>query len=96
MGMSTHVVGFKPPGAKWRQMKAVWDACQAAGIEVPDEVDVYFDGGPPDPAGVEVGIEDLRAAGALRDWGNNHADGFELDVAKLPKDVTVVRFYNSW
>lgn len=25
MGMSTHVIGFIPPDAKWREMKDVYD-----------------------------------------------------------------------
>ena len=42
MGMSTHVVGFKPANAKWLNMKAIWDACQEAEIAVPDEVGDFF------------------------------------------------------
>lgn len=57
MGMSTHVVGIRPPDAKWKQMKAVWDACQVAGVEPPDEVAEFFDHSPPDPSGIEVSLE---------------------------------------
>lgn len=97
MGMSTHVVAFKPPGEKWQQMKAVWDACRAAGVEVPDEVERYFEYDGPDPVGVEVKRADLINSGALYDWNDGpHASGYEVDVTKLPKDVTVIRFYNSW
>lgn len=94
MGMSTNVKGFKPPGEKWQQMKAVYDACMAANIEVPGEVSGYFENGTPDPSGVEV--RELTAAGALHDWKDDNRDGFEIDVTKLPADVTVIRFYNSW
>lgn len=98
MGMSTHVVAFKPPGEKWRQMKAVWDACAAAGVTPPDVVYRYFEDDEPDPAGVEIDQDALVSAGALRKWHDerNANSGFELDVAKLPQDVTVVRFYNGW
>jgi hypothetical protein len=96
MGMSTHVKGFKPPGEKWQQMKAVYDACMAANIEVPGEVSGYFEDGTPDPNGVEIRESELTAAGALRDWKDDNRDGFEIDVTKLPADVTVIRFYNSW
>lgn len=58
MGMSTHVVGFIPPDEKWQKMKAVWDACRAAGVEVPEDVCDFFEGGEPDPAGVEVMLKD--------------------------------------
>lgn len=92
MGMSTHVVGFRPPDEKWQQMKAVWDACQAAHIAPPAEVEEFFQGEPPDDQGVEVRLDGQ----ALREWTNEYASGYEVVVDKLPRDVTVIRFYNSW
>jgi len=91
MGMSTHIVGFRPPDEKWKAMKAIWDACRKADVSVPREVDDFFNGEVPDPAGVEVPLKE-----AVRDWGDESRDGFEVDVTKLPKDVTIIRFYNSW
>lgn len=38
MGMSTIVVGFAKPDAKWKSMKAIWDTCIAADIEPPADV----------------------------------------------------------
>lgn len=97
MSMSTRVVAFKPPGEKWQQMKAVWDACATAGIEALRQVEEYFNEEPPDPAGVEIDRGELIQCGALRDWNDGpHANGYEVDVTRLPKDVTVIRFYNSW
>jgi hypothetical protein len=97
MSMSTHVEAFKPPNEKWLRMKAVWDACDDAGIEQPGEVETYFGGMPPDPAGVEVPRGDLFTSGAVRDWKYDHvSEGYEIDVAKLPADVTIVRVYNSY
>lgn len=93
MGMSTIVVGFKPPDERWKQMKKVYDACEEAGIKIPKEVGEFFGGSPPDPSGVEV---NLRVHGALTRWEEEGADGYELHVDKLPKDVKIVRFYNSW
>jgi hypothetical protein len=93
MGMSTHICGFKPPDAKWKAMKAVWDSCRAAGIDAPKEVEDFFGGEVPDPKGVEV---ELGRDQGLREWGTDYADGFELDVKKLPPDVTVIRFYNHY
>lgn len=29
MGMSMHVVGYKPADEHWKKMKAAWDACAA-------------------------------------------------------------------
>lgn len=92
MGMSTYVVGFKPADAKWKKMKAVWDACDEAKIEVPDSVEKYFDGVyPGDAPGMTVAINT-----AIREWGDDGCSGYEVDLTKLPKDVTVIRFFNSW
>lgn len=89
MGMSTHIVGFKPPDEKWEKMKAIWDSCKKAGIDCPNEVDEYFEGEPPDSAGVEVEIEGCE-------WSDEMREGFEIKLDELPKDVKTVRFYNSY
>jgi hypothetical protein len=96
MGMSTHVVGFRPPDEKWKAMAAVWDSCKAAGIEPPREVSEFFDWREPDSNGVEIKETALTKAGAVREWHDDCRSGYEIDVSKLPPDVTVVRVYNSW
>lgn len=90
--MSTYVVGFKPANAKWKKMKAVWDACKEANTEVPDSVNEFFDGQyPGDSPGMTVDIKS-----AVKEWFDESCSGYEVDLTKLPKDVTVVRFFNSW
>ncbi len=98
MSMSTTVVGFKPPDDTWQRMKSVWDACKKAGIDIPELVDAYFCGEAPDPAGVEVSQQELIERGAIRAWEDNklNAEGCEIDVSKIPADVKIIRFYNSW
>lgn len=89
MGMSTHVTGFVPPDEKWQQMKAVWDACEEAGVDIPGPVLDFFGDESPDPAGVERELP-------VREWRAGMGQGFELSVADIPQDVTVVRFWNEW
>lgn len=89
MGMSTHVIGFRPPDERWRQMKAVWDTATLAGVEIPDEVVRFFGDEEPDPAGLEIELP-------LAEWGDDSREGYELQVADIPDGVTVIRFYNSW
>lgn len=90
MSMSTHAVGFAPPDEKWEKMKDVWDACKAAKVEAPMEVQKFFDYKDPDPdLGVVVKIP-------YRTWGDDHAQGIEVEIDKIPKHVKVIRFYNSW
>jgi hypothetical protein len=42
MSISMHVVGFRPPDEKFNKMKAIWDACKSANVEVPKEVGEFF------------------------------------------------------
>ena len=94
MGMSSSLVGVKPPDAKWIAMKAAWESCQAAGVPPPKEVEDFFNGERPDPSGVVVQI--LHTAAVHEFAPHDAAEGFEVYLDKLPKDVTVLRFWNSW
>lgn len=93
MSMTTEVVGFRPPDAKWKRMKEVWDACTAACVDVPDEVDKFFDGEDPDPAGIKI---DLKEHACCEEYAEDAGGGYEIDISKLPKNVTRIRFVNSW
>jgi hypothetical protein len=93
MSMSTHVVGFKPPDDKWKKMKAIWDSCEEAGIEPPKAVSKFFEDTPPDESGVEIELEEHDC---VSEYNDDSCNGFEIDVKKLPPDVTVIRFYNSY
>lgn len=93
MGMSTHIVGFKPADEKWQQMKEALEACRRADVEVPDEIDQFFNYEDPDEAGVRVEIEDTDA---VSEWHDEAGSGYDIDVSKLPTDVTLVRVWNSW
>lgn len=91
MGMSTHVVGIVMPDQKWQKMKAVYDACTAAGIEVPSEVRQFFNHRVPDPAGTVFSLDNVA-----REWQDDTRGGLEIDLSEVPDHVTVLRFYNSW
>jgi len=89
MSMSTHVIGFAPPDDKWKQMKAIWDACEAANVAPPKEVSEFFNGETPDEGGVEVEL-------SFRKWEDSYRVGLEIDISALPAHVKTIRFYNSW
>ncbi len=94
MGMSTNIVGFKPPDEKWRKMKAISDACLAAGVSRPPEVNEFFEYiKVPDGAGVQV---ELNSHECCREFKAAGKSGFEIDITKLPKDVTIIRFWNGY
>jgi len=93
MGMSTHVIGIKPPDEVWKKMKAAWDACESAGVPIPESVVDFFDGETPDEAGV---VLPLNRHECVKRYNCDSQEGFEVDVSKLPVDVKIVRFVNSW
>lgn len=97
MGMSTYVVGVKPADAKWKQMKAVYDACESAKLPVPREVEKFFNDDKPDPDGVTIDGRALMECGAVEYVEPNHPEsGYSINIKKLPPDVTIVRVINSW
>lgn len=92
MGMSMHVVGFRPADDKWNKMKAAWDACEAAGLPIPEEVENYFeDEYPGDKPGMEVELGE-----AVQELNREGEEGYQVDVTKLPDGVRFIRFYCSW
>lgn len=93
MGMSTYVKGFMAPDETWNLMKAIWDACNAAGVRTPDPVLKFFGYDYPFGQGKEV---DLQKTDCCKKYSAESTSGFEIDVTKLPEGVKIVRFYNSW
>ncbi len=89
MGMSSFVVGFRPPDEKWHQMKSIWESCEKAGITPPEEVLTFFEHVDPDDAGVEVELE-------LEPYTSESEEGYDVILSKIPKSVDRIRFYNSW
>ena len=93
MSMSTSVYGFAPPDATWIKMKKIWDACEEAGIAIPDDVGKFFGYETPDPAGVEV---DLKKCGCAVEYSDEYRMGYQIDVDKIPSHVKTIRVVNSW
>lgn len=91
MSLSTHVVGYRPADETWNKMRTIWITCVAAGVDIPGKVLDFFDHEPPgDKPGAEVKIDK-----AVKPYKSDFAEGFEVSLAALPKDVNVIRFYNS-
>jgi hypothetical protein len=104
MSMSTTLVGIKPADERYRQMEAVWNACEAAGIEKPAEVERFFLGSPPEPTGIVVELEHWSQGGTtytpgVSPYRTESGQGYEVNLEKLraaEPDVKVLRFVNSW
>ena len=91
MGKTTYVIGFRPPDAKYQKLRAVYDACEAAQIEAPEYVQEYFNYEPPSEHGVEVDLGD-----AVRNYNADMQERYEVDLGKIPMNVHVIRFVNSY
>lgn len=93
MSMSTSIVAFRPADDEWQRMKAVWDACQNAGIPMPEKIKEFFGHEEPNEEGVVV---DIQATGAAVEWNSGNSSGFEVDLKKIEKGVRFVRFYYTF
>jgi len=98
MSMSMHVVGIRAADQKWRLMKQIYEACRTADVEIPREVQTFFGDTAPDIRGVKVELVCNAMNGPVTTWSESGLEmkGFEVELAKLPKDITHIRFYNSW
>lgn len=97
MGMTTHVMGFRPPNDKWKKMKTIWDLCLEEKIKVPEEVAEFFDHDHPDEVGVEVTLVGNGVANdSVKEWCRDGERGFQVDISLLPKGLNFIRFYNSY
>lgn len=91
MSMSTYVRGFRAVDKKYNEFKAIWDMCEKNDIEIPTEVGKFFNWRTPDIRGIEVNIEE-----AINPYTGDMEEGYEVDLTKLPKDLKIIRFYNSY
>ncbi len=80
----TTIQGYRQPEGKWKSMRAVWDACEAANVAVPAKVREFFHWETPvEKPGLLV--VDISAAVTKR------ADGWDVDLRRLPADVHILR-----
>ena len=94
MGASTHVVGFKTPDDKFKRMLRAYEACKAAGVDVPEEVSLFFNDATPDPAGVTVPMDNVHG---VKEWTDSDMrEGYEIDLQAIPPDIQVLRVYMSY
>lgn len=90
MGHHCYVQCLRKPDSKWRQMKAAYDACQAAGVGAPQEVREFFDDCVPDPRG------GVMLDCPSKKWSEDSLSGIEVAIKDIPEHVTHIVFTNSW
>ena len=101
MGMSSRVVGIRMPDAEWFKNKAIIDALEKAGYSydhAPDNVLEFFNHERPDDKGITIRLG--SDYGELHECCEKHRedmeDGYVIDISKLPKNITHIRFINSY
>ena len=93
MSTSTSVFGVRLPDEHWKKMKAVWEACETAGVPVPEEVDEFFGGETPDRLGIAIDLENHTC---LTQYTDDTNEVFEVDIRDVPGGVAVIRFVISY
>jgi hypothetical protein len=99
MGMSTHIAAFIPDtDPEFQKHKAVALVCMEAKVSLPAETSNYFNVRYNPYLGMfdEKLQIDLKEGEHYEEWREDSSEGFEVDLTKLPKGVTKLRFYNSW
>lgn len=95
--MSTSVRAFIPDTDEtFQKHKKVLIACREAGISLPKESEEYFGYNETDDWVLEEKLEISLGKEILKEWRDDSSEGFEINIADLPKGVTKLRFANSW
>lgn len=86
--MNLCVYAVKPADGKWKQMKDIWDSCNNAGIQPPDEVKKFFDWEYPTSDGKLI---DITQTPGVVEYSEEMVDGYDIDITQLPEDTTKLR-----
>ena len=98
MGMSTYIRGFIPnTDAEYKKHAKVLVACAEAEVELPKQTADYFGSKEAYEELLEEKLEvKLKNGTHYKAWSSDMQEGYEVDLTKLPKGVTKLRFYNSY
>ena len=77
--------------------KKVLLACAEAGVDLPVQVAEYFGSKSPYRYLLDEKLEfPLKKGVHYEEYGEDMEEGFEIEISKLPKEVTKIRFVNSY
>ena len=92
MSASYDVIGMKVQDEKWEKMKNVWNTCQIAGVDIPEEVEEFFNWENPNYLqGMQINISNAVSQPQVEDYVV-----WDVEIDKLPPDVKVIRFRISY
>ena len=91
MSMSTYVQGLKSKTEEYQIKLDIYNACKKINIEPPREIVDFFDG-----EICEDGIIIELPKEAVREYSDEYRNFLEVDLTKLPDNVSKIRFVNSY
>jgi len=97
MSMSTNVQAFRDMNGEFARMLEAKKFCDERKLSYPKEVDEYFQGDADlDEHSLREQFLEVNISSAVTEYRDDYSEGYEVEVAKLPKDVKTIRFRNSW
>lgn len=98
MGMSTHIQGFIPDtDTDFKKHKKILLFCMEENVSLPKETAEYFGSDDAEEYLIEEKLEIKLEEGVhYKEWMEDSSKGFEVDLTRLPKGVTKLRFFNTY
>jgi hypothetical protein len=97
MGMSSHVTAFRDQDGKFKEMLEAKLFCDQKKLSYPKEVSDYFGTYARESVECIKGeMLTVETKGFVKEWHNDHSEGFEVEVKDIPEGVKTLRFANSW
>lgn len=92
MGMTTYVQGLKPKTEEYQTKLDIYNLCEKINVKPPTEIIDFFDG-----EICEAGIVTELPKEAVKEYADDYCrEFFEVDLTKLPSNVSKIRFVNSY
>lgn len=91
MGMDVYAVGVKAPTEEYKKKVEAYQACEAAGLEIPSELEKYFNFQEPPEEGMEIDIDEAVSGNVMYDDGV-----MTIDLSKLPDGLTHIKVIGSY
>lgn len=92
MSINTYVQGLKPKTNEYQIKLDIFISCKKLNIEPPKEIKDFFY----DWEICEEGIVTELPKESVREYTDEYRDFLEVDLTKIPKDISKIRFVNSY
>lgn len=92
MSTNTYIQGLKPKTGEYQIRLDVFTSCKKINIEPPKEIKDFFYNGEI----CEEGIVTELPKEAVREYTDEYREFLEVDLTKIPDDISRIRFVNSY